>query len=179
MGGVQERESITPDLSAFGKVIGGGLPVGAFGGRADIMDYLAPDGPVYQAGTLSGNPLAMAAGLAALKKLNSGVFEGLETAGARIAEALRAEAESLGVPLCVNQAGSMFAIFFGREKVESFADVQASETEKFSKFFHAAMDEGVYLPPSAYETCFLSTAHNSDILDRAVGSLIAALRRVA
>ncbi|MBC2604129.1 glutamate-1-semialdehyde 2,1-aminomutase [Puniceicoccus vermicola] len=179
MGGVQEREGITPDLSAFGKVIGGGLPVGAFGGRAEIMDYLAPDGPVYQAGTLSGNPLAMAAGLAALKKLNTEVFEGLETAGLMIAEALRAEAAQLGIPLCINQAGSMFALFFGREKVESFADVQASETEKFSKFFHAAMDEGVYLPPSAYETCFLSTAHDQEILDRAISSLTAALRRVA
>ena len=176
MGGVQEREGITPDLSAFGKVIGGGLPVGAFGGRADIMDYLAPDGPVYQAGTLSGNPLAMAAGLAALGKLDTGVFEQLEAAGAMIAEALRAEAGRMGLPLCVNQAGSMFAVFFGRESVHSLADVQSSQTDRFSRFFHAALERGVYLPPSAYETCFLSTAHDQTILNRAIEILVAALR---
>jgi len=174
-GGVQEREKITPDLSAFGKVIGGGLPVGAFGGRADIMDHLAPDGPVYQAGTLSGNPLAMAAGLAALRKLGDPVFAQLETAGQRIASALRTAAQDRGLELCVNQAGSMFAVFFGRETVESFADVQASQTDLFSRFFHSALDKGVYLPPSAYESCFLSTAHDEKILARAIEILVESL----
>lgn len=174
-GGVQERESIRPDLSAFGKVIGGGLPVGAFGGRADIMNYLAPDGPVYQAGTLSGNPLAMAAGLAALGKLEESTFEALENTGSRITEALRAESRRLGDPICVNQAGSMFAIFFGRESVESFAEVQESDTGRFSRFFHAALKRGVYLPPSAYETCFLSAAHDSELVDKAIEVLLAAL----
>lgn len=175
-GGVQEIEGITPDLSAFGKVIGGGLPVGAFGGRTEIMDFLAPDGPVYQAGTLSGNPLAMAAGLASLGKLGPAVFERLDRAGRRIAGALRDEARALGVPLCVNQTGSMFALFFGRESVRSFDEVQSSETERFSRFFHAALERGVYLPPSAYETCFLSTAHDDPILDRAIEVLVEALR---
>jgi len=177
-GGVQERENITPDLSAFGKVIGGGLPVGAFGGRGEIMDFLAPDGPVYQAGTLSGNPLAMAAGLAALRKLDAAVFEQLEAAGHRIAEALRAVARERGMNLCVNQAGSMFAVFFGRDSVESFADVQASETDHFSRFFHAALEKGVYLPPSAYESCFLSTAHDKKTLDQAIEILTEALRAI-
>lgn len=176
-GGVQEKEKITPDLSAFGKVIGGGLPVGAFGGRADIMDELAPDGPVYQAGTLSGNPLAMAAGLAALEKLKPETFQSLEDSGKQIAASLRAEANRLGLPICVNQTGSMFAVFFGRETVHSFADVQASETDRFSKFFHAALEEGVYLPPSAYETCFISTAHDSRVIDQVTEKLARALKR--
>ncbi|MFP4352429.1 MAG: glutamate-1-semialdehyde 2,1-aminomutase [Puniceicoccaceae bacterium] len=175
-GGVQEIEGITPDLSAFGKVIGGGLPVGAFGGRAEIMDHLAPDGPVYQAGTLSGNPLAMAAGLASLRKLGPAVFERLDRAGRRIAGALRDEARALGFPLCVNQTGSMFAVFFGTESVESFEEVRSSATEHFSRFFHAALRKGVYLPPSAYETCFLSTAHDDTIVDRALGIMLASLR---
>ncbi len=175
-GGVQEREGIAPDLSAFGKVIGGGLPVGAFGGRADIMDHLAPDGPVYQAGTLSGNPLAMAAGLASLGKLDQDAYRRLEKGGRRVAEALRETAAQIGVPLCVNQAGSLFAIFFGRESVASFEEVRASETDRFARFFHEALERGVYLPPSAYETCFLSTAHDDETLDRAIGILTESLR---
>lgn len=175
-GGVQERENIRPDLSAFGKVIGGGLPVGAFGGRTDLMDNLAPDGPVYQAGTLSGNPLAMAAGLASLRKLGPDPFNRLEAAGKRIAGALREEAARIGETICVNQCGSLFAVFFGSDSVDSFEEVQETETERYRKFFHAALERGVYLPPSAYETCFISTAHTAEVLDRAIEVLTEALR---
>lgn len=175
-GGVQERENITPDLSAFGKVIGGGLPVGAFGGKASLMDNLAPDGPVYQAGTLSGNPLAMAAGLKSLSKLGPTQFNQLEEAGKTIALALRAEAARLGETICINQAGSLFAVFFGRDSVDSFEEVKTTETERYRKFFHAALERGVYLPPSAYETCFISTAHTGKILDRAIEVLVEALQ---
>ena len=178
-GGVQERESVRPDLTAFGKVIGGGLPVGAFGGRAEVMDRLAPEGPVYQAGTLSGNPLAMAAGLASLRKLEERSYEVLEEGGSRVAAAVREEAARLGEPVCVNQAGSMFAVFFGRESVETFEEVKASDTARFARFFHAALREDVYLPPSAFETCFLSTAHDEATLDRAAGVLAKALRESA
>ncbi len=176
-GGVQELEDLRPDLSAFGKVIGGGLPVGAFGGRAEIMDHLAPDGPVYQAGTLSGNPLAMAAGRASLAKLEDReTYEALDASGQRIAEALRAEADDLGYPLCVHQCGSMFSAFFGTERVETFDEVKEADTERFAAFFHAALQRGVYLPPSAFETCFLSTHHTGPVLDRAITALAESLR---
>jgi len=175
-GGVQERENITPDLSAFGKVIGGGLPVGAFGGRRDVMEQLSPSGAVYQAGTLSGNPLATAAGLATLGKLGDRQYNQLETSGNRIAKALREEAARMGETVCVNQCGSLFAVFFGSDSVDSFEEVQATETERYRKFFHAALQRGVYLPPSAYETCFISLAHTEEILDRTIEVLTEALR---
>lgn len=159
-GGAQEVLGITPDLSAFGKVIGGGLPVGAFGGRADIMDHLAPLGPVYQAGTLSGNPLAMAAGLAQLRELEAtDAYARLELIGASLESGLRSVLERWGGPHRLYRRGSMFCLFFTDEEVHSLAQAKRSDTARFARFFHKLLQRGVYFPPSQFETCFLSTAH--------------------
>ncbi len=159
-GGAQERFGIRPDLSCFGKIIGGGLPVGAFGGRGDIMDYLAPLGPVYQAGTLSGNPLAMAAGIAALEELRAGdAYAQLEAKGALLEAGLREAAKSAGVPVTFNRCGSMFCGYFTGEAVWNLADAMKADRERFKKYFHGMLAEGVYLAPSQFETGFLSTAH--------------------
>ena len=167
-GGVQERESITPDLTCLGKIIGGGLPVGAFGGRADIMDYLAPLGPVYQAGTLSGNPLAMAAGIASLRMLEDHhVYVTLDQLGRRLRGAVLAAAKTKGIPVQVPQCGSMFSIFFTDTPVRDYDTALKGDAKRFTKFFHACLDNGVYLAPSAYEAGFLSTAHDGEAIDRA------------
>ena len=159
-GGAQERFGIRPDLSCFGKIIGGGLPVGAFGGRGEIMDYLAPLGPVYQAGTLSGNPLAMAAGIAALEELRAGdAYAQLEAKGAALEAGLRAAAKSAGVPVTFNRCGSMFCGYFTGEPVWNLADAMKSDRERFKKYFHGMLAEGVYFAPSQFEGGFLSTAH--------------------
>jgi glutamate-1-semialdehyde 2,1-aminomutase len=174
--GVQQLEGITPDLTALGKIIGGGLPVGAFGGRADIMDNLAPLGPVYQAGTLSGNPLAMAAGIAALNLLRElNPYDGLAKMGAQIAGALASAARTKGVALQVPQVGSMFALFFNETPVRDFATAVASDTAAFRKVFQYCLDNGVYLPPSPFETCFISTAHEGPAVDRACETFSAAI----
>lgn len=176
-GGVQERVGVTPDLTALGKIIGGGLPVGAFGGKAQIMDHLAPLGPVYQAGTLSGNPLAMAAGIAALKKLKTNhPYPEFEKMGTTIRNALINAAIEKGMPLQVPQVGSMFALFFSEYPVRNYNDAINSETQRFNKLFHYAMENGVYLPPSAYETCFISTAHNGSDIERAAEVLAAGIK---
>ena len=160
-GGAQERFGITPDLSCFGKVIGGGLPVGAFGGRAEIMDCLAPMGPVYQAGTLSGNPVAMAAGIAALEELAaSSAYAKLEELGATLEAGLRQAAKAAGVPVQFNRCGSMFCGYFTSEPVHSLADAMNSDRERFKQYFHGMLAEGVYLAPSQFEAGFLSTAHS-------------------
>ena len=144
LGGVQERFGITPDLSCFGKIIGGGLPVGAFGGRAEVMDVLAPDGPVYQAGTLSGNPLAMAAGLATLEELKTGsVHEQLETIGARLESGLNAAAERAGIPVITQRVGSMSCLFFAEQPVHNLAEAMKADRERFKKYFHGMLAEGV------------------------------------
>jgi len=159
-GGAQERFGITPDLSCFGKVIGGGLPVGAFGGRADIMDCLAPLGPVYQAGTLSGNPVALAAGLAALEQLTStNAYARLEQLGAQLEAGLRQAAQAAGVPVQFNRCGSMFCGYFTREPVWNLADAMKSDRERFKRYFHGMLERGIYLAPSQFEAGFLSTAH--------------------
>lgn len=159
-GGAQERFGIRPDLSTFGKIIGGGLPVGAFGGRGDIMDCLAPLGPVYQAGTLSGNPLAMAAGIAALEELRAGnAYAQLEAKGAALEAGLRDAAQSANIPVTFNRCGSMFCGYFTSEPVWNLADAMKADRERFKKFFHGMLAEGVYLAPSQFEAGFLSTAH--------------------
>ncbi|MFW6218326.1 MAG: aminotransferase class III-fold pyridoxal phosphate-dependent enzyme, partial [Verrucomicrobiota bacterium] len=176
-GGVQERTGIIPDLTALGKIIGGGLPVGAFGGRAEIMDQLAPLGPVYQAGTLSGNPLAMAAGIAALKKLkDTDPYPRLDEMGRTIRDALLDAARAKGLALQVPQVGSMFALFFSESPVRNYGDATGSATDQFAKLFHFALEHGVYLPPSAYETCFISTAHAGGDIERAAEVLADGIR---
>jgi len=178
-GGVQEIEGITPDLTCLGKIIGGGLPVGALGGRADIMDHLAPLGPVYQAGTLSGNPLAMAAGIAALRLLEAeNPYARLAAMGAQVRDALLAACAAKGLPVQVPQTGSMWSLYFNAEPVHDYAGALRSDAKLFSTFFHACLAEGVYLPPSAYETCFLCTAHEGSVIDRACGLMTSVLRRL-
>jgi glutamate-1-semialdehyde 2,1-aminomutase len=167
-GGVQELEKITPDLTCLGKIIGGGLPVGAFGGHADIMDQIAPLGPVYQAGTLSGNPLAMAAGIAGLKLLETeNPYARLDALGQRIRDALRDATKKQGLPAQIPQVGSMFSLFFTAMTVRDYSSALTSDAKLFAKFFHACLRDGVYLPPSAFETCFLSTAHEGSAIDQA------------
>ena len=161
-GGAQERFNIRPDLSCFGKVIGGGLPVGAFGGRGEIMDWLAPLGPVYQAGTLSGNPIAMAAGIAALEELAAtNAYGQLEDLGAELERGMKQAAQSAGVPVQFNRCGSMFCGYFCDEPVHNLADAMRSDRERFKKYFHGMLAEGIYLAPSQFEAGFLSTAHTA------------------
>src|SRR5277367_2463259 len=159
-GGAQECFKISPDLTCLGKIIGGGLPVGAFGGRAEIMDLLAPLGPVYQAGTLSGNPLAMAAGIAALEELDrKNKYELLEKLGAQLASGMRAAAKSAKIPVRFNSCGSMFCAYFTSAPVHNLADAMKSDRARFVKFFHGMLGEGIYLAPSQFEAGFISTAH--------------------
>ncbi|MEY2429068.1 MAG: glutamate-semialdehyde -aminomutase [Verrucomicrobiota bacterium] len=168
-GGAQERFGIKPDLSCFGKVIGGGLPVGAFGGRAEIMDFLAPLGPVYQAGTLSGNPLAMAAGIAALQELMaSDAYQKLEELGAALEAGMKDAAKSAGVPVQFNRCGSMFCAYFTDQPVHNVADAMKSDRDRFAKYFHGLLAQGVYIAPSQFETGFLSTAHQEEDIETTV-----------
>lgn len=169
-GGAQDRFGITPDLSTFGKVIGGGFPVGAFGGRAEIMDYLAPLGPVYQAGTLSGNPVAMAAGLANLAELTPEAYAKLETLGAQLEAGLRDAAQRANVHVQFIRCGSMFCGYFISQPVHNVADALKSDREKFKKFFHGMLDAGVYLAPSQFEAGFLSIAHTATDIDRTIAA---------
>jgi len=177
-GGAQALFSITPDLSCFGKIIGGGLPVGAFGGRAEIMDCLAPLGPVYQAGTLSGNPVAMAAGLAALKELShpSDAYERLEALGAQLEAGMREAAKAARVPVEFKRCGSMFCGYFTDQPVHSLNDALKSDRERFAKFFHGLLAEGIYLAPSQFEAGFISTAHTPADIDRTVSAAARALK---
>jgi glutamate-1-semialdehyde 2,1-aminomutase len=162
-GGAQQRFAINPDLSCFGKIIGGGLPVGAFGGRVEIMDLLAPLGPVYQAGTLSGNPLAMAAGLAALRELNKpGTYEKLEKAGAELESGMREAAQMARIPVQFNRIGSMFCAYFAEKPVFNLADAMHSDRERFARYFHGMLQRGVYFAPSQFEAGFISLAHTEE-----------------
>ena len=170
-GGAQERFGIAPDLSCFGKVIGGGLPVGAFGGRAEIMDCLAPVGPVYQAGTLSGNPVAMAAGIAALEELAaSNAYAKLEQLGAALEAGMKGAAKAAGVAVQFNRCGSMFCGYFTSEPVQNVADAMKSDRERFKKYFHGMLAEGIYLAPSQFEAGFLSTAHSEADIEHTVAA---------
>jgi glutamate-1-semialdehyde 2,1-aminomutase len=170
-GGAQQRFGITPDLTCFGKIIGGGLPVGAFGGRREIMDCLAPLGPVYQAGTLSGNPLAMAAGIAALRELDGGgVYERLDALGAEIEAGLCETAREAGVAVQLNRCGSMFCAYFTDRPVHDLADAMHSDRARFARFFHGMLAEGVYLAPSQFEAGFISAAHTPADVARTVSA---------
>ena len=169
-GGVQELSGITPDLCALGKVIGGGLPVGAFGGRGDIMDHLAPDGPVYQAGTLSGNPVAMAAGLAQLQELKKqNGYQRLEEIGQRFEDGVRSLIRDKGLPYRFNRAGSMWCLYFGDAEIVNVDSVKQGDFGAFRKFFWACLDRGIYIAPSPYETGFLSLAHTESDIDETLG----------
>jgi glutamate-1-semialdehyde 2,1-aminomutase len=175
-GGAQALFGIKPDLTTLGKIIGGGMPAAAFGGRADIMASIAPDGPVYQAGTLSGNPVAMAAGLATLEQLDQpGFYESLGERTQQLTNGLAAAASDAGIPLSVEQAGGMFGFIFTEDApVRTFAQVSAANTERFKTFFHGMLAEGVYLAPSAYEAGFVSAAHGDEEIEKT----LAAARRV-
>ncbi|MCL1056838.1 glutamate-1-semialdehyde 2,1-aminomutase [Shewanella gelidimarina] len=166
-GGAQGHYGVTPDLTTLGKVIGGGMPVGAFGGRKDVMQFIAPTGPVYQAGTLSGNPIAMSAGLAQLDALcEDGVYEQLAAKTQYVAEGLKASANKHGIPMAINYVGGMFGFFFTEEEqVTSFEQVTKCDAEKFPVFYHGMLDEGIYLAPSAYEAGFMSLAHGEAELE--------------
>ncbi|MFC6154010.1 glutamate-1-semialdehyde 2,1-aminomutase [Nocardioides yefusunii] len=168
-------EGWTPDLVTFGKVMGGGFPAAAFGGRADVMSHLSPEGNVYQAGTLSGNPIATTAGLATLRRATDEVYAHLDAAATTISDAASAALTAAGVPHRVQSAGTMFSIFFRDGEVKNFADASAQDEKAYAAFFHAMLEQGVYLPPSAYEVWFVSAAHD----DEAVAHVLAALPKAA
>ena len=167
LGGAQARYGVTPDLTCLGKVVGGGMPVGAFGGRREIMEQLSPLGPVYQAGTLSGNPVAMAAGLKTLEVLSRpGTFEALETSTRTLAEGLRERAGQTGIALQVNQMGSMLGLFFTEDgPVRTYQQVVDSDTARYGRFFHGMLEYGVYMAPAAFEASFVSTAHDDGVIE--------------
>ncbi|HEX8725850.1 MAG TPA: glutamate-1-semialdehyde 2,1-aminomutase [Gemmatimonadaceae bacterium] len=174
-GGAPERFGVQPDLTTLGKVIGGGLPVAAYGGRADLMDEVAPAGPVYQAGTLSGNPLAMAAGFATISMLTPDLHARIERRTSRLVQGMREIAARRGVPFTADHAGSMWGFFFRAEPVRSFADARTSDTDLFKRFFHEVLARGVYLAPSPFEAAFMSAAHTDEDIAAALERMDAAL----
>ena len=178
--GAQGITQVKPDLVTLGKVIGGGMPVGAFGGRADIMAKLSPEGPVYQAGTLSGNPVAMAAGLASLRKLkhNPALYVDLGKKAKRLMKGFKAAAQAEEIPLVTEVRGSMFGFFFNDKEVKNFADAQASDTETFAKFHSSMLKKGIYLACSAYETGFISTAITDDMIEETIIAAYEAMREI-
>lgn len=178
-GGAQARYGITPDLTTLGKVIGGGLPVGAFGGRADIMGHVAPEGGVYQAGTLSGNPLATVAGLTMLRALDEDVYQRLTSATETLCAGLQSAAARHGVAVTVNQVCGMFSVFFTGSRVTEFDHVANTDTNAFNRFFHAMLDEGIYLAPSAFEAAFVSATHDDDAIAATLSAADRAFAAVA
>jgi glutamate-1-semialdehyde 2,1-aminomutase len=177
-GGAQEHYGVVPDLTCLGKIIGGGLPVGAYGGRAELMDQVSPAGPVYQAGTLSGNPLAMAAGVWALKNLSVNMYRRLEKLGIKLASGLSDAAQAAGVPLQVNGIGSVVTPFFTTEPVTDYMSATASDTDSYATFFRAMLAEGIYPPPSQFEGWFLSAAHTEKDIDRTIRAAGKAMQTV-
>lgn len=181
LGGAQSLYNIKPDLSILGKVIGGGMPVGAFGGRIDIMDHIAPDGPVYQAGTLSGNPVAMRAGLVTLNLISqSGFYEKLEGKTNALLQGLKDQANNAGVAFTTNNVGGMFGLFFSEEEnITHFSQVMDCNQAQFKTFFHAMLAHGIYLAPSAYEAGFMSSAHDTEEIERTIDAAAASFRKSA
>jgi len=178
LGGAQAHYGVTPDLSTFGKIIGGGMPVGAYGGRRELMERIAPAGPIYQAGTLSGNPVAMAAGLAMLELIQAPGFH--ETLAARtrlLTDGLQAVADGEGVPFSTNRVGGMFGLFFTHEKVSSYTQATAADTAMFNRFFQGMLEHGVFLAPSAFEAGFLSSAHSDDDIAATLDAARVAMRQ--
>jgi glutamate-1-semialdehyde 2,1-aminomutase len=177
-GGAQELSGITPDLTCLGKIIGGGLPVGAYGGRADLMDLVSPAGPVYQAGTLSGNPLAMTAGIWCLERLTPRLYRQLATLTTRLAAGLAGAARAAGVPLQVNAMGSLLTPFFTSEPVRDYRSATTSDTARYAKFFRGMLARGIYPPPSQFEAWFLSAAHSVEDVDKTVAAAEAVMREI-
>jgi glutamate-1-semialdehyde 2,1-aminomutase len=179
-GGAQQLYRIKPDMTCLGKIIGGGLPVGAYGGRKDIMEMVAPLGPVYQAGTLSGNPLAMAAGIATLTELDRDpeIYDRLEFNSELLCNGVAEAAKAASVPLTINRVGSMFTFFFTDKNVWDWQSAERSDTKKFAKFHRAMLEGGVYLPPSQFEAAFLSAAHTADEVNTTIDAATAALKRL-
>lgn len=166
LGGAQERYGVMPDLTTLGKIIGGGFPVGAFGGKREIMEHLAPVGPVYQAGTLSGNPVAMVAGLALIEALKQpGVYDELERLGARLEAGLRAAAEQAGIEACLTRVGSMACLFFAGAQVRDWASASTSDTERYARYFRGMLERGIVLAPSQFEAAFVGLAHTDEDID--------------
>ncbi len=177
LGGAQERYRIAPDLTTLGKILGGGLPIGAYGGREEIMDRVAPEGDVYQAGTLAGNPLAMRAGIAMLRQLRApGVYDALEKTSERLARGLASAAEGAGIPARVERVGSLLTLFFTSRPPVDWDSASLSDVRKYAAFFRRMLDRGVYLPPSQYEALFVSLAHTDDQIDRTVSTAAEALK---
>ncbi|MBJ6978818.1 MULTISPECIES: glutamate-1-semialdehyde 2,1-aminomutase [unclassified Luteimonas] len=180
LGGAQARYGVVPDLTTFGKIIGGGMPVGAYGGRRDLLEQIAPAGPIYQAGTLSGNPVAMAAGLAMLELVQEpGFHDRLEQTTNLLCDGFEDAARAAGVPLTTNRVGAMFGLFFTDRKVDTYADATACDTAAFNRFFHAMLERGVFLAPSAYEAGFVSSAHTGDVVEATLVAARDAFRVVA
>jgi glutamate-1-semialdehyde 2,1-aminomutase len=178
-GGAQELYGVTPDLTTLGKIVGGGLPAAAYGGRAELMAMVAPEGPVYQAGTLSGNPLAMAAGVATLRRLDAAAYARLEAAASRLAEGLQTLANEAGLPAVIQRVGSMLTLFFRAEPVRDFEEARGADHARFAAFFHEMLARGVHLPPSGYEAWFLSLAHDDAALEATLLAARAAFLGVA
>jgi glutamate-1-semialdehyde 2,1-aminomutase len=178
-GGAQELYNIRPNITTLGKIIGGGLPVGAYGGSREIMDHIAPAGPIYQAGTLSGNPLSMTAGLITLKRLrDKSVYERLERASSKLCEGLANAAREAGVKTVTNRVGSMWTSFFTKEPVINWDTANKCDRQLYAKFFHAMLDEGVYLAPSQFEAAFVSLAHDDEVIEQTIEAARRALTRI-
>ncbi len=179
-GGAQERYGITPDLTVMGKVVGGGLPVGAYGGREDLMTLIAPVGPVYQAGTLAGNPLATAAGIATLELLDEpGVYDELERRAAKLGDGLLAAAHAAGLPATANRVGSMMTLFFTGETVRDYESAKTSDTTRYGEYFNQLLDRGVYVAPSQFECGFVSLAHTDEVIDETLSAAGDAMQAMA
>ncbi|MEX0883775.1 MAG: aminotransferase class III-fold pyridoxal phosphate-dependent enzyme, partial [Cyclobacteriaceae bacterium] len=179
-GGAQGLLGVKPDMTTMGKIIGGGMPVGAYGGRREIMDYVSPEGPVYQAGTLSGNPIAMAAGLAILRHLNenSTVYAQLNEIGNTLTNGIKNSLEALNLPYTINHIGSMYSLFFTGKKVTDFNTAQSCDTVIFGKYFNAMLNRGIYLAPSQYESLFLSTALQEEHINRILEANLQSLKEI-